>query len=178
MELNKIMAAVLLAGLIAMATGTVARILMPEPYLTQNAYLVDTGADVAEEAAEEEVVQDIGPLLASADPTAGEAASRACIACHSFDEGGANKVGPNLYDIVGHAIGAVDGFNYSDVLADMGTAGDVWTYEALDGFLANPRGWAPGTAMSYAGMRDINARAEMIAWLRTLSGDPEPLPGE
>lgn len=177
-ELNKIMAAVLVAGIIAMATGMVARILVPEPHEGENAYVIDTGAAPAEATVAEAVIPDIGPMLASADPAGGEALSRACAACHSFEEGGANKVGPNLYDIVSRPVASHEGFNYSTTLADLGAAGEVWSYEALNHFLAAPRDYAPGTAMSYAGMKDDQDRADMVAWLRTLSGSPEPLPAE
>lgn len=175
-ELNKVFAAILCAGIIAMLTGIGARILVPKTELEENAYVIDTGAETEVAAAEEEALPEIGPLLASADPAAGEGGSRACTACHSFDDGGANKVGPNLWDIVGKPIGGVDGFNYSDTLAEMGGGGAVWDYESLNGFLASPRNWAPGTAMGFAGIRDEGDRANMIAWLRTLSGSPAPLP--
>ncbi|MEM1398861.1 MAG: cytochrome c family protein [Pseudomonadota bacterium] len=177
-ELNKIFAAVLVAGILAMLSGFVGRLLVPEAHYDENAYKIevldDGGADVA--AVEEEALPEVGPLLASADPAAGESGSRACAACHSFDNGGANKVGPNLWDIVNKPIGGVDGFGYSDVLAGKGADGAVWDYESLNAFLAAPRDWAPGTAMSYAGMRNEDDRANIIAWMRTLSDSPAALP--
>ena len=100
--------------------------------------------------------------------------TRNCTACHTFNEGGANRVGPNLWDIVGRPIAAGDGFNYSGALAERSE--ETWSYENLDAFLANPRGWAPGTKMAYAGLRSANDRAELIAYMRGLSGDPAPLP--
>ncbi|MEO1249838.1 MAG: cytochrome c family protein [Pseudomonadota bacterium] len=175
-QLNKVFAAILIAGIIAMMTGIMARVLVPKSELEENAYIVETDGETAVAEVEEEALPEIGPLLASADPAGGEAGSRACTACHSFDEGGANKVGPNLWNIVGAPIGGVDGFNYSDTLAEMGAGGAVWDYESLNGFLASPRNWAPGTAMGFAGIRNEGDRADMVAWLRSLSGSPIPLP--
>jgi cytochrome c len=111
-------------------------------------------------------------LLASADPTAGESAARACRACHVFDEGNANRVGPGLYGIVGRAIAAAEGYNYSNALKEMG---GEWSYAALDGFLENPREWAPGNKMSYPGIKDAKNRADLIAYLASL-GDAPPFP--
>jgi len=133
--------------------------------------------DGATEMAAEEPAgpPDILPLLASADPAAGETLTRQCISCHSFEEGGPTKTGPNLYDIVNYAKGARD-FRYSDTLTGMGGEGQVWDYAALNGFLYNPGQYAPGTRMSYRGIRDDQDRANLIAYLRSLSGSPAPLP--
>ncbi|MGP1395143.1 MAG: c-type cytochrome [Inquilinaceae bacterium] len=177
MELNKIFAAVLLAGIIAMSAGFVAELLIHPAPLEQNAYVVDTGAAPAEVAtAEDAELPPIAPLLAAADPAAGESLSRACVACHSFEQGGANKVGPNLWDVVGGPKAHLDDFNYSGALQEAAAAGGEWGYEELNGFLAAPRTWLPGTTMSYAGLRNEGDRADLIAWLRTLSDSPVPLP--
>src|SRR3546814_4771804 len=105
----------------------------------------DTGGSGAP-AQEEEVLEPITPLLAAADPAAGEQlASRQCATCHTFNEGGAARVGPNLYDIVAHPIAAEGGFSYSSGLSDH--SGDTWTYENLNHFLHDPRDFPPGTKM-------------------------------
>ena len=117
---------------------------------------------------------DIGTLLAAADPAAGESAARACQACHTFDQGGAHRVGPNLWDVVGRPIASAEGYAYSDALQAM--SGDTWTYEALDGFIHDPRGYAPGTKMAYGGMQRAEQRADLLVYLRSLSDEPEPLP--
>ena len=121
-----------------------------------------------------EAGQTIADLLAAADAVAGESAARACQACHTFDQGGADRVGPNLWDIVGRPIAGAEGFAYSDALQAM--SGETWTYEALNEFIHNPRGYAPGTKMAYGGMQRDAQRADLLAYLRTLSDDPEPLP--
>jgi cytochrome c len=130
-------------------------------------------APAVDEAPEEEA-PSIAELLAMADADRGQAAARACQACHTFDQGGPHRVGPNLWDIVGQPIAHHDDYSYSDALQAM--SGDTWTYEALDGFIRNPRGFAPGTKMAYGGMQRDDQRADLLAYLRSLSDDPEPLP--
>ncbi|HUE44787.1 MAG TPA: c-type cytochrome [Aestuariivirgaceae bacterium] len=117
---------------------------------------------------------DLAALLAAADPAEGESAARACQACHTFDQGGAHRVGPNLWDIVGRPIAGAEGYAYSDALQAM--SGDSWTFEALDGFIHDPRGFAPGTKMAYGGMQRDEQRADLLVYLRSLSDEPEPLP--
>ncbi len=94
----------------------------------------------------------------------GERLWRACQACHKLEDG-ANGTGPHLYGVVGRAVGSVDGFGYSGALSEVA---EVWSPEALNGFLENPREWAPGTAMAYRGMSDIEDRANLIAYLDSI----------
>ncbi|MEM8787817.1 MAG: cytochrome c family protein [Pseudomonadota bacterium] len=118
------------------------------------------------EVAEDEPEIDFAALYAAADAGAGERLFRACAACHGLEDG-ANGVGPHLYNIVGRDIGAAGGFDYSDALAGMG---EVWTPENLSGFIEAPSSWAPGTKMSYRGMRDVEDRANLIAYLESIGG--------
>lgn len=104
------------------------------------------------------------------DPAAGKALVRACTACHTFDEGGANRVGPNLYGVFGADVGAHAGFNYSDAL--LAIEGE-WTVEKLDGYLKKPAEFAPGNRMTYAGMASETDRMNLIAYLQTLRTPPE-----
>lgn len=115
----------------------------------------------------------IAALLAAADAEAGAKLSKKCAACHSFDKGGKNKVGPNLWDIVGKAIAGGEGYKYSGALAGLG--GD-WSYDNLDAFLTKPKDFAAGTKMSFAGLKKAEDRANLIAFLRGRSNDPKPLP--
>lgn len=177
LESNKIAAAVLTAGVVAMLSGFVAELLYhPHVELEENAYVVAATEGGTETAmvAEEPTLEPIAPLLAAADPANGEKVAKKCGACHSFDDGGPNKVGPNLYDLVNRPIGTHGGFSYSDDLAGM--SGETWTYEHLNTFLHKPKDFAPGTKMSFAGLKKEQDRADLIAWLRTLSGNPAPLP--
>jgi cytochrome c len=177
LEGNKIFAAVLTAGIIAVGSGVLSGMLYHPKELEEPAYRVavaeDDGAAAEAEAAEAVAEEPIGVLLASADPAEGEKIAKKCVACHSFDQGGANKVGPALWDIVNRDIGGLGDFGYSEVLANH--EGD-WTYENLSGFLAKPKEWAPGTKMNYAGIGKGSDRADLIAYLRSLSDNPAPLP--
>lgn len=112
-------------------------------------------------------------LVATADPAAGQAAAKKCVACHTFDPGGANRVGPNLAGIVGADIAAKPGFRYSDALT--GKPGE-WSYEALDAFITKPTAFAPGTKMTFAGVADPKERAAILAYLRSLSPSAPPPP--
>jgi cytochrome c len=112
---------------------------------------------------EEEVVEvAFADVYAAADAGAGERLWRQCSACHALN--GNDGVGPHLNGVVNRPKGAADGFNYSDTLASMG---GEWTPENLSNFIANPREYAPGTAMAYNGMRDVEDRANLIAYLAT-----------
>lgn len=105
-------------------------------------------------------------VYASADPEAGSKLFRQCQACHKV-EPGANGTGPSLYGVVGRPVDSVDGYAYSGALEQVA---DVWTPENLNGFLENPKGYAPGTKMGYAGMKSVEDRANIIAWLDSLDG--------
>ncbi|MHA3980635.1 c-type cytochrome [Halovulum sp. GXIMD14794] len=113
--------------------------------------------------------QGVDELLATADPAAGEKAFRQCKACHTVEEGGASRVGPNLWSVVGRDVASADDFKYSKQLQDYGGS---WTVERLDAFLENPRDAVPGTRMSFRGIKDAADRADMIAYLNANSSAP------
>ncbi len=112
-------------------------------------------------------------MLASADAAAGKKVFKKCKACHSSEKGGKHKVGPNLWDTVGKAKATAAGFGYSGALKGLGGA---WTYQDLDGFLADPKGFAKGTKMGFRGLKKAKDRAAIIVYLRSLSDQPKPLP--
>ncbi|WP_366657723.1 c-type cytochrome [Fodinicurvata sp. EGI_FJ10296] len=177
MELNKIFASVLLAGIIAMAAGFIADLLVAPEQPALSELQIDTESGPAAPAEEEpEGLPDVRPLLASADPSAGESLTRACTTCHTFEEGGPNRVGPNLWGVVGGAMAHAADFNYSSAVQSRADEGGEWTFENLNAFIENPRGYLPGTNMSYAGMGDAEDRANLIAWMNEQSSDPLPLP--
>jgi cytochrome c len=176
MEINKAIAAVLVAGIVFFLTGLIGDKLVTEtapskPVLASKT----TAAPVAAAAAKPEALQPVGPLLAGADPAAGEAyTKKVCVACHTFNEGGHAAVGPNLYGIVAGPHDHESGFNYSDALQKF--KDQPWTYEALNEWLFKPSQYAPGTRMTFAGIPSAKDRANVIAYLRTLSHSPAPLP--
>lgn len=175
LETNKIVGAILTALLVTVGIGHFGAALFGSGGHGEQvlAYPVAAGEAGPVEAPEPEVIPTVLPLLAdaSADDGAALFASR-CTSCHSAEEGGANKTGPNLWDIVGKDIASHPDFSYSDALQAL--EGD-WTYEKINVFVHGPREFAPGTRMNFqlAGLED---RANVIAYLRTLSSDPAPLP--
>ncbi|WP_375165986.1 c-type cytochrome [Chelativorans sp.] len=121
--------------------------------------------------------ESVLPLLASADPSAGETVFKRCQACHTPEQGGPNKVGPNLWGVVNRPVASHEGFSYSGAMKEFAQGGQVtWTYEHLDHFLLDPKGLVPGTAMAFAGLKNVQDRANVIAYLRSLSDQPAPLP--
>lgn len=176
LEFNKAFAGVLIGGIVAMTAGMVASGLVHVEEPEKSAYVVeiDAGTGSASAVVEEEILPEVGPLLAAADLAKGEKlAKQKCGACHSFDNGGADGQGPNLWNIVDRDVAAHSGFGYSDALATME---GVWNYEALNGFLHKPKKYAPGTKMGFIGLKKEQDRANVIAWLRMQSSNPVPLP--
>lgn len=120
----------------------------------------------------------IAPLLAGASVDKGTKIFRKCQACHTAAEGDANRVGPNLWGIVDRPMASVAGFGYSSAMtAFAGNGARVWDYESLNGFLAAPKKYIRGTAMAFVGLKKEEDRANLIAYLRSLSTAPAPLPG-
>ncbi len=124
---------------------------------------------------EEPATPSFNELLASADLKKGAKLAKKCAACHSFDKAGKHKIGPNLWGIVGAEKAAKDGFKYSKAII---SAGGDWDYASLDSFMLKPKKFIPGTKMGYAGMKKIEDRAALIAWLRTQADAPISLPSE
>ena len=174
-ELNKIIGAVLGTCLILLVTSFTANALfapqMPEkPGFAIAAKEAEGGA---KEAAAPAPSEPIEKLLQTASVEKGQAAAKVCQTCHTFEKNGPNRVGPNLWGVVGDHKGEGRGFNFS---AAMKAKGGTWTDEDLNQFLANPKGFVPGTAMGFAGVSKDSERADIIAYLRSLSDSPVPLP--
>jgi len=172
---NKVAGAVIGLVLVVMLIGWVTEELYHTEIDNESfAYPVDMAALQGGDGAEAPVViYDLGLLLANASASAGERVARRCTSCHTLEPGGGALQGPNLYGIVGQASAADGGFSYSSAMTDYGQA---WTYENLDHFIANPRAEVSGTAMSFAGIRNDEDRANLLAYLATLSSNPAPFP--
>lgn len=176
MELNKIAAAVLLAGLIGMVAGKVTEFLYeggpahPGHHAEEKrGYSIEVtdAAPTEGGAAAPQGAPDISALMASADAAKGaEFFSKKCAVCHDASAGGANKVGPALHGVMGRKIASHAGFNYSDGLK--AKSSESWTLENMNQFQYNPRKWAPGTIMAYAGNKKDEERANLIAYLQSL----------
>lgn len=128
--------------------------------------------ETAPASAADEAPKDLGTLLASASASAGERRAALCKSCHTFDEGGAQGTGPNLWNVVERPVASVAGFNYSPALKEFG---GVWSYERLDEYINNSQDYIPGTAMVQRFARD-DQRADILAYLRSLSDDPVDFP--
>jgi cytochrome c len=167
LEFNKIAAAVLTAGVVASLAGFLSRELVHPTPVEKVAYNVPAMEEKAPAGGEakQEGPGDITPLLAQANVDAGKAATKPCLACHTFDKGGPNKVGPNLFGVVGEPIGQGKGFAFSDVLK---SKGGNWTPETLNEWLYKPSAFAKGTKMSFAGITKPQERANVIAYLESL----------
>ncbi len=175
-EINKAVAAVLVAGITFMVTGIIGSALVHPTRLHEPAIHVEVAAAPGAGAAPAPVViPSVLPLLAEANAENGAGiARRVCAACHTFDQGGRALVGPNLYGIVGAPHAHAEGFNYSPAIAGM--KDKPWSYDELNHFINKPAGYAPGTRMGFAGLSSLQQRADLIAYLRTLAGSPKPLP--
>lgn len=178
-ELNKIIGALLGTIFVVFSVSILSDVIFasPPPHEPGYAIVVEEGDEFGEGDVQEDEAQPIGPLIAEADPAQGENIFKRCQSCHTVEEGGANKVGPNLWDVVDRPIASHEGFSYSAAMTDFAEGGEVtWTYEHLDGFLTKPKAYISGTAMAFAGLAKAEDRAAMLAYLRTLSNDPVPLP--
>ena len=176
-DTNKIALAVLGTLLSVMALNIVVDGVFARPKLVTPGYALagaeEGGKEGGKETASAAAAEPLPVLLAKADVKRGEAGVSACKACHSFEKGGAAKVGPGLYGVVGRPIAAVAGFPYSEALK---TKGGDWSLEAINSFIANPKAFASGTKMSYPGQADPAKRADILDYLNSLADNPAPLP--
>lgn len=180
-EVNKLILAALTTLLVVLLIGNVVNELSHREPLERNAYAVavpdtDTGGEPAPTApvAAAPELESVTPLLASADLAAGEKVARKrCSSCHTFNDGGSNKIGPNLWGVVGKQKAAADGFRYSNAIREKGS---VWSYDDLNAFLAKPKNFIKRTLMNFPGFKSVEDRAAIIAYLRQQSDSPLPLP--
>ena len=179
---NRLVKQILGAGALAVGAalfaGFFGDLLHQTPTLDKPAYMVkkSDGDDAGDSAdAKPAGPEPVEALLAAADIDAGaKVVKKKCGACHTVEDGGKHKTGPNLWAVVGREKGTADGFDkYSSAMQDFG--GD-WSYAELNNFLNKPKAYISGTKMGFAGLKKTSDRANVIAYLRTLSADPVPLP--
>jgi cytochrome c len=172
-EWNKIIASVLTAMIVAMVTGIIASSIVRPKHLEKPAYL-PPGAEAGPEAASAPAggaaqpagPEPIEPAMAKADPKHGEQIAKVCTQCHTFEKGGANKIGPNLYGVMEENIAAVPGYQFSQALA--AHKGEKWDPDKLNVWLYKPQEFAKGTKMSFPGLPKVQDRADVVAYLESL----------
>lgn len=172
---NKIVGSIILAGLIAMVAGFIATMTYSPKMLDKPAYAIGGNAPVqaASAAAAPAGPEAIAGMLAAADAAAGEKLFKKCAACHTFKKGGANKQGPNLWNVVGGQRGTVGGYKYSGALKEMG---GNWSIADLNVFLYKPKMLVKGTKMNFAGFKKASDRANIVKFLHGKADSPIPLP--
>ena len=175
-EINKIVAAVLLVALLVIGIGKLSNVIFYVEKPEKPGYAVEVqqaSTSTTATATVEDKTVDIAALMALGDVNAGEQIFKKCAACHSINQGGANKIGPALYNVVGRKIGGVADYKYSKAFVEYGKE---WNFEELNGFLIKPSKWIKGTKMAYAGLRKEADRASVIKYLNQNSDSPLPLP--
>jgi len=174
-EINKILGAILFTCLVMLSLNIAAGAMFSPAKPAKPGYEVAVTEEPAQGAKPEAAApaEPIEKLLASASVEKGEQAAKKCVACHTFTKGGPNRVGPNLWGIVNRPKASEAGFAYSDAIK---TKGGNWTIDDLNAFLTSPRGYAPGTKMTFVGLPRGTERADIIAYLNSLADSPAPLP--
>ncbi|UVK39025.1 cytochrome c family protein [Mesorhizobium sp. AR10] len=177
-EINKLIGGLLGTCFVVFSVGIVSDALFASPAPEKPGFAIEA-TEPAEggPAAPAAEAKPIAELLATADAEAGAAVFKKCQACHSGEKGGPNKVGPDLWDLIDRPVAEHQGFAYSAGMKEFSKGGtEKWTYDNLNHFIASPKKLVKGTAMGFAGLPKDEDRANVIAYLRTLSDSPKPLP--
>ncbi|MCO6387568.1 cytochrome c family protein [Aliihoeflea sp. 40Bstr573] len=176
-ELNKLIGAFLGVVFVVFSVSLVSDAIFASHAPETPGYAIEVPDEPAGGGAPAESGPSALDLLATADPAAGEAAFRRCASCHTIEAGGANRVGPNLHDVLGRVVASHEGFSYSAAMTAYSEGGTkTWEFENMSAFLVNPRSYIPGTIMAFAGMRDPQEEANLIAYINAQSDNPLPLP--
>jgi cytochrome c len=176
-EWNKIIGAVLGTAMFVVIVKIATEAIYDVPPPAKPGYVVEGVAETTTAsttaAPAEEALPDWGTVLPTADLADGKSVSARCEQCHDLSKGGPDKIGPNLYGVVGRARATKPGFSYSSAMM---SAHDPWTFSALFKYLKSPQSMVPGTKMTFAGLRSAKDRIDLIAYLRTLSDSPMAIP--
>mgnify|MGYP001184500076 FL=1 len=177
-EINKIVASILLIALLFIGIGKISDLVFHIDKPKTAGYKVEmpengTANQISETKSEAVEKVDISSLLALGDIAHGEKVFKKCSACHVVEKGGANKIGPALYGVLGRKVAAISDYKYSKALSEYGKE---WTFEEMNGYLKKPQAWIKGTKMSFAGLRKEKDRASVILYLNQYSDNPIPLP--
>ncbi|MCX7306156.1 MAG: cytochrome c family protein [Hyphomicrobiales bacterium] len=177
-EYNKLIGAFLGTVFVVFSVGIVSDAIFAAPHPEKEGFVIEAAQAEATGGGEAAPAEEpIAVSLASADAAAGQAIEKKCAACHTFEKGGPNKVGPNLWGVVNRPVASHEGFAYSAPMKEFSQGGTVvWDYEHLNHFLTSPKALVKGTAMGFAGLKDPDDRADLIAFLRTQADTPAPLP--
>ena len=172
-EINKIIAAIILVVAIVIGLDKVSDGLFHVEKPQNPGYKVEVVVASTTGASDTGEKIDISSLMAMGDLDHGKKIFKKCAACHSIKQGGGNKIGPALYNVVGRAVGGVTDYKYSKSLISYGKD---WTFEELNGFLIKPATWIKGTKMAFAGLKKEKDRASVIIYMNQNGDNPKPLP--
>jgi len=178
-EFNKLIGALLGTVFVVFSIALLSDAIFASPHPDKPGFAIEAAEEAGGETGGAPAAEEtpIATLLASANAEAGAAVFKKCAACHTIENGGANKVGPNLWGIVNRPVASHAGFAYSAPMQEFAQGGSVvWDYDHLNHFLLSPKGLVKGTAMGFAGLKKPDERANVIAYLRTLADTPAPLP--
>lgn len=178
LTVNKILGACLATGIVIMLVGTAAGAIYHREAPEKPGYLIAVAEAEGAGGAEAEVLPDWGTVLATADVAAGEKVFAKCTSCHNIASGGPNMTGPGLYGVVGRAVASHGGFAYSDAMVAHKAEAPNWTDDELNHFLTAPAKWVKGTKMNFPGIKKVEDRVNLIAYMRAQgsSGYPVPAP--
>ena len=171
-EINKIITAILVTVLVVFGIGKISNIIFDKDDKNIVAYKVEAPEGTAVQASTESSV-DISALLAMGDIAHGEKVYKKCKACHSIKQGGGNKIGPALWNVIFRPVGSITDYKYSKALSSYGKE---WTWEEMNGFLIKPSSWIKGNKMGFAGLKKEEDRASVILYLNENSDNPKQLP--
>ncbi len=177
LELNKIAGGIFATLLVLYVINGIGNLVVNPDNLETVAYPVPAMEDVAAAVSikTDKEIPSLAKMLATADVDKGKRTFKKCATCHTPEQGGKNKVGPNLWNIVGRNIASAGGFSYSSKMSE---AEGTWNFESINAFLISPKKYMPGNKMTFPGLKKATDRANVIAYLRTLSTSPQPLPNE